>query len=188
MLMDRIIKAFTFKKEVYADVEKDESFTTSAWLIVIVVSIIAALGSFSFANFGASLLGLVIGAILNAIAFALAAFVINLVGRAFFKAQVTFTELVRTLGLAYVWNVVNVIGILGGLLSCLLVPVRIIAWVALVVSWLVAVKEALDLDWVPTIVTVVLGWIVIIVVQLVTSLILGAMGIAGGAIFGALGG
>ena len=61
-------------------------------------------------------------------------------------------------------------------------------WVALVISWFLAVKEALDLEWVPTIVTVVLGWIVIIVVQMVTGVILAALGIAGAGIAGALGG
>jgi len=188
MLMDRIVKALTFKKEVYAEVEQDKSFTTTAWILVIVVSIVAALGNLSFAHFGQSLLAVLVAAILNVVAFAVAALVINLVGRALFKADVTFEELVRTLGLAYIWNAANIIGILGGVLSCILWPVRIVAWVGLVVSWFLAVKEALDLEWVPTVVTVVLGWIVIIAVQFVTGIILGAMGLAGAAAVGALGG
>ena len=34
MLTERIIGAFTFRKGVYADVEQDTSFTTTAWMIV----------------------------------------------------------------------------------------------------------------------------------------------------------
>jgi hypothetical protein len=188
MLMDRIVKALTFKKEVYADVEQDKSFTTTAWILVIVVSIVAALGNLSFAQFGKSLLGVLVAAILNVVGFAVAALVINLVGRALFKADVTFEELVRTIGLAYVWNAANIIGILGGVLSCILWPVRIVAWVGLAVSWFLAVKEALDLEWVPTIVTVVLGWLVIVLVQVLTGVILAALGIAGAVVAGALGG
>ena len=188
MLMDRIVKAVTFRKEVYAEVEQDKSFTTTAWILVIVVAIVAALGNISFTQFGRSLLGVLVSAILNVVAFAIAALVINLVGRAIFKAEVTFDELVRTIGLAYVWNAAGILNILGGVLSCILWPVRVITWVALVVSWFLAVKEALDLDWVPTVVTVVLGWIVIFVVQMVTGIILGAMGIVGASVAGALGG
>jgi hypothetical protein len=151
----------TFKKEVYAEVEQDESFTTTAWIIVVVVSIIAALGGISFAHFAKSLLGVLISAVLNVIGFAVGALVMNLVGRALFKADVTFEEIVRTVGLAYVWNAVSILNVLGGLAMCFLWPVTAIAWVALVVSLALAIKEALDLDWVPTIVTVVLGWIAI---------------------------
>jgi hypothetical protein len=186
MLMDRIVKAITFRKEVYAEVEKEESFTTTAWILVVVVAVVAALGNLRFTQFGMSLLGVLVTAVLNVVGFAVAALVINLVGRAVYKAEVTFEELVRTVGLAYVWNAVGILGILGPFLSCLLLPVRIVTWVALVVSWFIAVKEALDLDWVPTVVTVVLGWIVIFVVQIITSAILGAMGIAAAAITGAI--
>jgi len=34
MLIQRIIGAFTFRKGVYAGVEKDTEFTTTAWIIV----------------------------------------------------------------------------------------------------------------------------------------------------------
>jgi hypothetical protein len=88
--MDRIIKAFTFKTDVYSEVESDTSFTTTAWLIVAVVSFLSALGSLTLDNFGSSLLAAVVGAIFAVIGFALAAFVINLVGRSVFKAEVTF--------------------------------------------------------------------------------------------------
>ncbi len=188
MLMDRIVRAITFRKEVYAEVEKDESFTTTAWIIVFVVSIIAALGSLSFANFGSSLVSVLVGAILNVVSFAVGAFAINLVGRGLFKADVTFNELVRTLGLAYIWRVVSLIGILGPFLSCLLLPLTILSVILLVASWLVATKEALDLDWVPTIVTVVLGVIVVFVLEAVVGLILGGLGLAAAGIAGALGG
>ena len=86
------------------------------------------------------------------------------------------------------WNAAGILGILGGFLTCILWPVRVATWVALVISWFLAVKEALDLEWVPTVVTVVLGWIVIFVVQMVTGVILAALGIAGAGIAGALGG
>ena len=45
MLINRIIGAFTFRKGVYAEVEEDTSFTTTAWILVAVVAFLNQLGS-----------------------------------------------------------------------------------------------------------------------------------------------
>ena len=185
--MDRIIKALTFKTEVYAEVENDVTFTNTAWIIVAVVSLLNQLGTRASTNFGNWLLGAVIGTVFAIIGFAVAAYIINLVGRAVFKSEVDFGELVRTLGLAYVWQIVGLIGILGAFsvaLACITAPLLFIGWILTVIAWFVAVKEALDLDWVPTIVTVFLGWIALVVVNLLAGLVLGAIGIAGAGLFG----
>ena len=47
MLVNRIIGAFTFRKGVYAEVEKDTSFTTTAWILVVVASFLNQLGLFA---------------------------------------------------------------------------------------------------------------------------------------------
>ena len=187
MLSDRIISAFTFRREVYKEVERDTTFTNTAWLLVIVVGFLNQLGSRASGNVLKWLIGSVLGTIGVVIGFALGAFIINWVGRTVFNADVTFEELVRTLGLAYVWNVVGVLGVLAalsGALACLLAPVRIAAWLLWLISWLVAAKEALDLEWVQTIVTVVLGWIAVFVVILVTGAVLGLMGLGVAALGG----
>jgi hypothetical protein len=191
MLMDRIMGAFTFKQGVYAEVEHDEGFTGTAWTIVIVVSALAALGAYTTAgSIGGWLIGTIVTLIFAVIGFALAALVINFVGRSLFTADVSFDELVRVMGLAYVWRVVGVLGILGFLpvLACLVAPLRLIAAILALIAWFIAVKEALDLDWGPTIITVIVGWVVLLVVQLIAGGILTALGIAAGAAANALGG
>jgi hypothetical protein len=103
-----------------------------------------------------------VGTIFAVIGFAVGALVINWVGRTVFKAEVSFDELVRTLGLAYVWQVVGVLGILSAIsttLSCVISPVLFITAIATIAAWFIAAKEALDLEWLQTIITVVLGWI-----------------------------
>jgi hypothetical protein len=186
--MDRIISALTFKREVYADVEHDSSFTTTAWLIVAVVSFLNALGSGSSDNILNWLINALGGAVFAIVGFAVAAFVIDLVGRTIFKAESSFNEVVRTVGLAYVWQVFGVLGTLGvfiPLLLCVVGPVKFVAWILWVISAFIAVKEALDLEWLQTIITVVLGWVAFFIVVLIGGLILGALGIAGAALFGA---
>ena len=190
MLTERIIGAFTFRKGVYAEVEGDTTFTQTAWIIVVVVAFLNQLGSNASANIPSWLGGAVVGTIFAVIGFAVAALVINWVGRAVFNAEVTFDELVRTLGLAYVWQVVGVFGVLSAFseaLQCVLAPIMIIAAILLVVAWFVAAKEALDLEWLQTIITIFLGWIALIVVVAIGGVIIGLLGFGAAALGGLLG-
>ena len=190
MLVERIVGAFTFRKGVYAEVEKDSTFTTTAWILVAVVAFLNQLGSQATDNLVNWLLGAVGGTIFAVIGFAAGAFVVNWVGRSVFNADVTFEELVRTLGLAYVWQAIGVIGVLAAFsatLSCLLAPVMVIAAILMVIAWFVAAKEALDLEWGQTIVTVILGWLALVVVMIIAGVVLGLLGLGAAALGGALG-
>jgi hypothetical protein len=193
--MQRIIGAFTFRKGVYAEVEQDASFTTTAWILVAVVAFLNQLGSFASRDIGGWLIGAIVGTVFAIIGFAVGAWVISWVGRTVFDADVTFDELVRTLGLAYVWQVIGVIGILGAIsetLGCLVAPVVIIAVLLMIAAWFIAAKEALDLEWGQTIVTVILGWLALVAITLVIGgLVMGlvlslfGLGAAAGGLFGA---
>ena len=172
MLTKRIIGAFTLRGSVYAEVEKDTSFTTTAWTLVAVVAFLNQLGSFASRNLLSWLIGAIGGTIFAIFGFAVGALVINWVGRTIFKADVRFGELVRTLGLAYVWQVIGILGILAAFseaLSCVLAPVQIIAMLLMILAWFIAAKEALDLEWVQTIVTVILGWLAQFVITTVIA-------------------
>ena len=61
MLTDRIIGAFTFRKEVYKEVERDATFTNTAWVLVIVVAFLNQLGSQVSENLGHWVLGAAVG-------------------------------------------------------------------------------------------------------------------------------
>jgi hypothetical protein len=191
MLVNRIIGAFTFRKGVYAEVEQDTTFTTTAWILVAVVAFLNQIGANASRDLSNWLGSAVVLTIFSVIGFAVAALVINWVGRAVFHADVTFNELVRTLGLAYVWNVVGVFGVLAAIsegLSCVVAPVMVIAVLAMIVAWFIAAKEALDLEWLQTIVTVFLGWLALVVISIVIGgLVLGLFGLGAVAVGGLLG-
>jgi hypothetical protein len=177
--MDRIIGAFTFRREVYAEVEKDAAFSTTAWILVVVVAFINQLGAAASRDLIGWLFGAVAGTVFAVIGFALGAFVISLVGRAAFNADVNFDEMVRTLGLAYVWQVVGVVGILSVLspaLECLTGAALVAALLGLV-AWFLATKEALDLEWLHTIVTVIIGWLVVAAIMVAGGIVLGLLGL-----------
>ena len=192
MLIERIIGAFTFRKGVFEEVEHDTTFTTNAWLIVTVAAFLSALGGAAVAggSFANMFLGALVGAVFGVVGFGISAFVISYVGAKLFKAQVTFEEVVRTLGLAYVWNAVGVLGVLGAImavLACIVGPIQFFAAIAGLVAAMFAIKEALDLDWTSTIITVVIGWIVQFIFSLIAGVVLGALGIGAAGIMGLFG-
>jgi len=187
MLTERITGAFTFRKGIYAEVEQDTNFTQTAWLLVAVVSFLSQLGSNASGDFVGWIVGAVVGTVFAVGGFAVGAFVISWVGKTLFQADVTFEEMVRTLGLAYVWNVVGFIGIVSAFsdaLACLTAPVMVIAAIATAVAWFMAAKEALDLEWGQTIVTVILGWIALFIVMAISGVVLGILGFGAAAVGG----
>ena len=191
-MMDRIMKVFTFKQEVYKEVENDASFTPTAWMIVAVIAFLSQLGanaSLVHVQGASWVVGTIGGTIFAIIGFAAGAFIISWAGKTFFNADVTFEEMVRTLGLAYVWNIIGFLGIIGLVsprLMCVAGPIGFLAGIAGLVSWFIAAKEALDLEWPQTIGTVLIGWVAGLVISLVASAILGVFGIAGAGIGSAL--
>lgn len=192
MLTHRIMGAFTLRKSVYAEVEQDTSFTSTAWILVVVVAFLSQLGSSaSSSDLLGWLIGAIVGTILAIIGFVVGVLVINWAGRIIFKADVLFNELVRTLGLAYVWQVIGILGVLAAFseaLSCVVAPVQIIVGILMIIAWLLAAKEALDLEWVPTIVTVILGWLAqFVITTFITGLVLGLFGLGAAAIGGPIG-
>jgi len=99
--------------------------------------------------------------------------------------------MVRTLGLAYVWNIIGFLGIIGLIspgLACVAGPISFIAGIAGLVSWFLAAKEALDLEWPQTIGTVLIGWVASFIIAMIAGAILGVFGIAGAGIGSALSG
>ena len=182
MLVERIIAAFTFRREVYAEVEHDTSFTTTAWILVVAIAFLSQMGASAgtvSGDLSGGLLSWAISTVMSAIfailGFAVAAFVTNTVGRALFNAEVTFEEMVRTMGLAYVWNIVGVIGIVAAFsdaLACVLSPLGCIVPLLGLASTLIAVKEALDLEWGQTIITVVIGWAVQFVIVFAAGMLI----------------
>ena len=190
MLIDRIKGAFMFRKGVYAEVAKDATFTTDAWLIVLVVNFIAQLGtSAAYLSSGRGFFGFVVsvfvGTALALAAFAISAFLISWVGREMFKSTATFEELVRAMGLANVWRIIGFIGILSAitpLLACVLSPVTLLAGLAGLVAYFFSIREATNMEWVGVIVTVIVALIIQLIVTAIAGGILAAFGLGAAAL------
>jgi len=189
-MIEKIIGAFSFKPGVYVEVKKDASFTSSAWLIVSITAILNAIGTsavISHLRLGAWLVSALFAAVFAVLGFGLACFVIAWVGKTVFNTTASFDEVVRPLGLARVWHIVGVLGILALItpaLGCVTGIFSLAAAILGFIAWLIAVREALGLEWPQAIATVVLGMIVVMVVTMIAGVVLGAFGLATASILG----
>ncbi len=169
-MMDRIIRAITFKTEVYPEVSKDVAFSTSAWIIVAVTAFVSQFGGRALllrVNFVGYLLALIVGTAFMVGAFALTVLVIKWLAGMLYKVELTFGELMRPLGLAYVFQVIGVLGILGALspaLLCIVAPITLVAAVAGFIAYLFALKMVTNLGWGQIAVLVIVAWVIFLVV------------------------
>jgi len=182
-MIERIIAAVTFRSGVYKEVEHDESFTSSAWIIVAVAAVLNSFGNnaqLMRVSFVSWFTGSILRAVFSVGAFALSCFVIDWLSKALFNADTSFDELVRTLGLAYVWNAIGFLAIVSAIspaLRCGTGLFEFAGGIAGLVAWVIAAKEALDLEWGETILTIVVGWVVQSVIVWIAGLILSRFGL-----------
>jgi hypothetical protein len=172
MLLNRITGAFTFRRGVYAEVEHDVNFTRTAWWIVIVVALLNEVGSNVSTDAGRWVIGTIAGTLVAVVGFAAVTYLLYWIGERFFYAEVTFQEVVRVAGLAYVWRLVGLLGVFGLLSSNITSTLVLIGEILWLIALLIAIKEALDKEWFITIVIAFLSWVGWIVVRIVFGTIL----------------
>src|SRR5262249_7144360 len=101
------------------------------------------------------------------------AYVTYFVGTQFFGGTATPGEMLRTIGFAQspgVLRILSFIPVLGGLISFIVAIWSIVAGV-------IAVRQALDFDTGKAILTVIIGFVVVVIVTIVLGLILAAIGL-----------
>ena len=168
-MMGRIVRVVKLDATVYEEIEHDESANVEAAIIVAVASLLTALGSAigvwtTGGRFGAGIgsffISLILGVALN---WLLWSYVTMLVGTKLFGGEATFSEMARTLGYA---NAPRVLGILGAF-TCLGAVIGIVAWVLSLIAGFFAVREALDLPTDKSIITIIIGWVIVLIVTVV---------------------
>lgn len=186
-LINDIRRAVTFDASFYRQAANDDRYSQQALTIVMVVAALSGIGAFLSNIFSANFIGAIVGLVLG-IGFAIVGYfvwvyVVQYVGAQFFQGRATVPQLQRTLGYAYVPTVLgffSFIPCLGGL-----VALAGSLW-ALACGFF-AVREVHQLDDGKTLLTVLIGWVVVMVIAAVVGLIgalfgVGAMGL--GTLFG----
>jgi hypothetical protein len=185
-MINRVVRAAMLDVNLYEEVEADTSLTQEAFIVVILVSIASGIGSFLAGviggDIGAAVIGLIFAVIMGVLGYYIWAYITYFVGTNLFGATADVGELLRTLGYASgprVLGVLAFIPCLGGLAS-------LIGAIWALVAGVIAVRQALDFDTTKAILTVIIGWVIVLVISIVVGAVLG-VGAAGlGAGLGAL--
>lgn len=164
-IVDRMRGAALLDIPTYEAVEHDTTATGQAAVVVALAAIAAAVGNLF--RGGPGLIGALVGYLVGWIAWSGITYV---VGTRIFGGTATWGELLRTLGFAQAPGVLLVAAIIPGL--GILVKVAVGIW--LLVTGLVAIRQALDVTTGKAVLTALLGWVASVVIN---GLIAGLLGV-----------
>lgn len=170
-IVDRMMGAAFLDIATYEEVEHDTTATTQAAIVVGIVAVCAAIGHAGQGGEGA--LGGLLSAYLGWLVWAGVTFVI---GDKLLGGTATWGELLRTLGFAQAPGVLYLFGIIP-LLGRLAV---FAVWIWLLVTGVVAIRQALDFSTGKAIATAALGLLAYVMVAAVFATMMGI----GGFLFG----
>jgi hypothetical protein len=170
-LTQRMIGAALLDVSVYEEVEADRNATGQAAIVVAIVAVCSAIGASGHGSGG--IIGGLIGALVNWLIWAGLTYA---VGTLLFRGTATWGELLRTLGFAQAPAVLNILGIVpffGGL-------VVFAVWLWVLVTAVVAIRQALDISTGKAILTALVALLVVIAFSTVLAVLgMGAAAIGG---------
>ncbi len=163
-LVDRMRGAALLDVATYEAVEHDRSATGQAAVVVGLAAVAAAIGNLF--RGGPGLIGALVGYLVG---WLLWSGITYLIGTRVFGGTATWGELLRTLGFAQapgVLLVAAIIPILGNL-------VTFAVWVWLLVTGLIAIRQALDVTTGKAVLTALVGWVASFAVNALVAGLLG---------------
>ncbi len=184
-MIERMIRAAKLDVNLFNEVEQDQTLTQEALTVVVLVAFVSGLGSFITGlmvggGFGTAILGLIVGVILSVIGYFIWAFITYFIGVNVFKGTADYGEMLRTLGYAYTPNILGFFSFI----PCAGMLIAFLGGIWALVAGVIAVREALDFDTTKAIITVIIGWIVMIILMAIVGGIVGAAGFGFAALTG----
>ncbi len=176
-LLKRITRAAMLDKEFYKEAEADTSLTQEALMIVVVVSVASAIGSFIAGLWvgtpGKAFLALIVNSALGVANYYIWSYVTHFIGTNMFNGDATPDELLRVLGYA---SAPRLLGLLG-FIPCIGWLIALAGAIWALIAGFYGVREALDLDTTETLITVVLGWLAVLIISMIVNGIFGFSGL-----------
>lgn len=182
-MVDRVLRAAKLDVDFFNEVEADPSLNQEALMVIVLVSAISAVGSFISGlmggRFGAALIALITTVLMGVVNYYIWGYITHFIGSSLFDATSDPGEVLRVLGYASgprVLGFFSFIPCVGGL-------VGLVGAIWALVAGFIGVREALDLDTVETLITVIIGWVLVMIITFAVSSILGigALGLRAGA-------
>jgi hypothetical protein len=181
-IINRVRRAAMLDVALYEEVEADTSLNQEALIVVVLVSVAAGIGGFLAGIVGGSIgpafVALIVGVVLGVVNYYIWSYVTYFVGTSLFGGTADAGELLRVLGYASgpralaILNFIPCVGWVFGLVGAV--------WA--LVAGVIAVREALDFDTSKAVLTVIIGWVVILVISTIVGMVLGVGAIGLGAV------
>lgn len=163
-LLDRMRRAAALDPSLYDEVEADPGATVQALIVVIIVAIAGGIGLTVFGGHAGGVLSGVVGALVGWIVWS---FVTFWVGTRIFDGTSTPGKMLRTIGFAQtprIFDLLAFIPILGGL-------IRLVVYFWLLVAGIIAIRQALEFGTGRAIGTALIGWVVMVVIDVVLAIL-----------------
>ena len=165
---DRIIRAVKLDAQLYEEVEADTGAMGQAMGVVVLSSMAAGVGSVAIGGRG----GILVGTIAALIGWYVWAYLTYFIGTKFLpepQTEADLGELLRTTGFSSSPGLIRVFGIIPGLAG----PLFLVASIWMLVTMVIAVRQALDYESTSRAVGVcVIGWIVqLLILALLVSVL-----------------
>lgn len=154
-MWDRMRGAAMLDIATYEEVEHDDNLTTQAAMVVLIAAVARGIGGF---NQGEN--GIIVGVVAALFSWLVWAGITYLIGDKLLKGTATWGELLRTLGYAQAPAVLLIFGfvpVLGSILGA-------VVGIWLLVTGIVAIRQALDFDTGKAVLTAFLGWLVAVAI------------------------
>ncbi|MBN1659367.1 MAG: YIP1 family protein [Anaerolineae bacterium] len=177
-MIDRILRAIRLDPNVYREIAEDENAMGEAAIIVIVVTLLSALGSaFAAESFFVSLIvSWLMSVIVGWIGWAVLTYFI---GAKLFGGRSSIPEMMRVLGYA---SAPQLLGVLG-FIPCLGWLASLIGAILALIAGIIAVRESMEFDTGKAVLTVLIAWVIAFAITFGVGLVIGG----GAAALGSLG-
>jgi hypothetical protein len=177
-MIDRVLRILRLDFAVFKEIESDPQATTEAAIIVVVTTLLSALGPAVFAdNVVTSFISSVVSGIVGWVVWSVVTYFI---GMSVFGGKGTLEGMLRVIGYASAPNILGVFGVI----PCLGWIAAFAGWLLALVAGILAVSEGLDLSLGAAIGVVVIGWIAMVIVRAVIGIMFGGAFAVGAGLLG----
>ena len=174
-MFSRIMRVFRLDATLFREVAENKALMNEAAIIVVVVTLLSALGGaigllIAKASFGSAILNFFVTWIVGIlVSWILWAVITYFIGTALFKGKTDIPEMMRVLGYA---SAPRLLGILG-IIPCLGWIAALVGAILAFIAGFIAVREAMEFDTTKAIITVLISWVIAFAITFAIGLLIG---------------
>jgi len=187
-MFNRAMRAAMLDVNFYNEAEADTSLNQEALMVVVLVSVAAGIGSFLAGviggSIGVALVGLIVAVVMGVLGYYIWAYITYFVGTSLFGGTSDPGEMLRVLGYASGPRVLSILSFI----PCVGALAGLAGGIWSLVAGVIAIREAMDFDTIKAIITVIIGWVIVLIITLVILAVFGVGAMGLGALSGAMSG